>query len=136
MLHDLHRWKSEFAALGLHGRSTFHRYHALCIEDETLELALPDRDTHRRALGKLTSNRQTNVPSGQRFIDFQMIGKLVQLTMDYGVTYQIDLLEGHQGLTALRFHVLGLPMALSVTVPLMLSQKGNPVEINFPGLGQ
>lgn len=132
MLHALQQWKSDFAALGLHGRSSFHRHQLLFVEDETLELALPDRHNHRRALGKLTSSGSINLPSGQRFVDFQMIGKLIQLTRDYGVTYEIDLLEGHQGLTALRFHVLGLPMALSITVPLMLSQKGNPVEINFP----
>ena len=136
MLQDLHRWKADFAALGLHGRSTFHRYHLLCVENDTLELALPDRDTHRRALGQLTSNRQISVPSGQRFVDFQMVRKLIQLTMDYGATYHIDLLEGHQGLTALKLHIQGLPIEISVTVPLMLSQKGNPVEINFPRPGQ
>lgn len=132
MLHNLQRWKSDFAALGLHGRNMFHRHHLLCVEDEAVELALPDRETHRRTLGKLIFDEHINVPGGQRFVDFQMIGKLIQLTIDYGVSYQVDLLAGHQGLTALKFHIQGLPMAYSVTLPLMLSQKGNPVEINMP----
>ena len=132
MLEDLRLWKSQFSKLKLHGRAVFHRYQLLCVEDDGLQLALPDRERQRRDLGQLISEPFTEIPPGQRFVDFHMLRKLIQLTMDYGVSYQIDLLTGHQGLTALKFHIKGLPMAYSVTLPLMLSQKGNPVEINMP----
>ncbi len=132
LLEDLHLWKSEFAELKLHGRNAFHRYQLLCVEDNGLQLALPDRHDHRRDLGQLVSAPLNEIPPGQRFVDFQMVRKLIQLTMDYGVSYQIDLLASHQGLTALKFHIQGLPITSSVTLPLMLSQKGNPVEINMP----
>ncbi len=135
MLENLHLWKSQFSKLKLLGRAVFHRYQLLCVDDDGMQLALPDRDDHRRVLGQLISEKPTELPPGQRFVDFEMVRKLIQLTMDYGVTYQIDLLAGHQGLTALKCHIQGLPMAYSVTLPLMLSQKGNPVEINFPRLG-
>ncbi|WP_300035752.1 hypothetical protein [uncultured Roseobacter sp.] len=132
MLENLHLWKSEFAKLKLHGRNAFHRYQLLCVEDDGLQLALPDRDDHRCDLGQLVSKPLIDRPEGLRFADFHMVRKLIQLTMDYGVTYQIDLLAGHQGLTGLKFHIRGLPMAYSITLPLMLTQKGNPVEINMP----
>lgn len=132
MLENLRLWKSQFSKLKLHGRAVFHRFQLLCVEDDGLQLALPDRDDHRRDLGQLLSAPLTEIPPGQRFVDFHMVRKLIQLTMDYGVSYQIDLLAGHQGLAALKFHIKGLPMAYSVTLPLMLSQKGNPVEINMP----
>lgn len=136
LLEDLRLWKSQFSKLKLHGRAVFHRYQLLCVEDDGLQLALPDRDDHRRDLGQLVSEPLTEIPPGQRFVDFHMVHKLIQLTMDYGVSYRIDLLAGHQGLTALKFHIQGLPMAYCVTLPLMLSQKGNPVEINMPRLGE
>lgn len=132
MLHDLDSWKAEFAALGLHGRNAFHRYHLLKVEHERIELALPDRDNHRRTLGMLITDKPDSLPEGLRFVDFEMVRKLIKMTMDYGVTYQIDLMAGHQGLTALKVRIFGLPMDVSVTLPLMLSHKGNPVEINMP----
>lgn len=136
MLENLHLWKSQFSKLKLHGRAVFHRFQLLCVEVNGLQLALPDRDDHRRDVGQLLSEPLTEIPPGQRFVDFHMVGKLIQLTSDYGVSYQIDLLAGHQGLTAVKFRIQGLPMAYSVTLPLMLSQKGNPVEINMPRLGE
>ena len=132
MLQDLDRWKADLAALGLHGRTAFHRFQLLKLDEQQLFLALPDREDHRCALGNLTTEEPDTLPKGLRFFDFHMVRKLIKFAIDYGVAYQVDLLSGHQGLTALKFHALGLPFEASITLPLMLSQKGNPVEINFP----
>jgi hypothetical protein len=132
MLQDLDHWKADLSALGLHGRTTFHRFQLLKFEEQQLLLALPDREDHRRTLGDLTTEEPEKLPEELRFFDFQMARKLIKFAIDYGVTYKVELLAGHQGLTALRFHALGLPFEASMTLPLMLSQKGNPVEINFP----
>jgi len=41
-------------------------------------------------------------------------------------------MSGHQGWTALRVSIIGLPFEISLTAPLLLSHKGAPTEINLP----
>jgi len=131
MLDDLSRWQSELKARNLHGRIVFHRHQLIELVEDQLQLVLPDRTEHRRAFGKLTLGDASplEIP---RFFDFHMVQKLIQFSLDYGVSYELNLLKGHQGLSALRVSIRDFLFEASVTLPLMLSQKGNPVEITFP----
>lgn len=131
MLDDLSRWQSELKARNLHGRIVFHRHQLIEIVEDQLQLVLPDRPEHRRALGNLTIGDASPLET-QRFFDFHMVQKLIQFSLDYGVSYELDLLKGHQGLSALRVSIRDFIFEASITLPLMLSQKGNPVEITFP----
>lgn len=54
---------------------------------------------------------------------------MLQLADDYGVSIEVQLLTGHQGLSALKFNITGLPFQASITLPLLLSVQGNPIEI-------
>lgn len=131
MLDDLSKWQQELKALNLHERTAFHRYQTIELVEGQLQLVLPDRPNQRRVLGELVSEEVAPFET-QRFFDFHMVRKLIQFSLDYGVAYEFDLLSGHQGLSAARVSIKDLPFKATVTLPLMLSQKGNPVEITFP----
>lgn len=132
MLDALDQWKSDFAGMRLHGRNPFHSHQRLFVEKAGLELAILDHLDIRRPLGNWISEPPTAPVESHRFLEFKTVRKLIDFAIDYGVSYEVELLAGHQDLTALKFEVIGLPVAASVTLPLLLSQKGNPVEINFP----
>jgi hypothetical protein len=70
----------------------------------------------------------------QRFIEFGQIEMMISWAKDYGSTFEIDLMVGHQGWTALQINAIGHQMKIAVTVPLLLSHKGAPTEINQPQL--
>jgi hypothetical protein len=54
---------------------------------------------------------------------------LLQLAEDYGTEFELELLDGLEGLSALRIIPQDFPVSSSITLPLMLSNKGNPAEI-------
>lgn len=130
-LDKLDTWEAEFRDSVGHGRIQFQRYQSLEVVEDRLHLVLPDRDGHRRTFGMLTSE-DTPAWTAPRFFDFKLVRHLIQFALDYGISYEFDLLKGYQGISAARFSLLGLPFDASVTLPLMLSQKGNPVEITLP----
>lgn len=130
-LNKLDTWEAEFRESNGHGRSVFQRYQSLEVVDDQLHLVLPDRDGHRRTLGVSMNGDVLNLEA-PRFIDFKQVRQLIQCAFDYGISYEFDLLNGYQGLSAVQFTFLDLPFDAIITLPLMLSQKGNPVEITLP----
>lgn len=59
----------------------------------------------------------------------QYILKILEFIDDYGIDFDVDWLSGHQGASALRFYMMGLGFDAAITIPMMLSIKGSPVEI-------
>lgn len=132
MLDRLSRWKSDYAETPKFTRKSFQSI--LVIEDKgnTIDLVFPNDKNERRTLGTssvtVLSNYQSKI-THQRFLDIKQISELIQLALDYRIHFEFELLEGHQGVSAIRFHCVGLLFEASITIPLLLSVKGNPVEI-------
>lgn len=125
---DLNRWKEDFSGQKSFGRKAFKSIHLLEIANGELSLTFSDNPNEKRLLGVF---KNSNIPStnSARYFDYKNMLKLLDFAKDYGVTYEIEWLQGHQGASALKFHAIGLPFNASVTLPMMLSMKGNPVEI-------
>lgn len=64
-----------------------------------------------------------------RFFDFRTCETLIQLALDYGTEFEFELLDCLKGLSAIRIFPMDFPVLGTVTLPLMLSNKGNPTEI-------
>lgn len=131
-LDRLSRWKSDYAETPKFTRKSFQSI--LVIEDKgnTIDLVFPNDKNERRTLGTssvtVLSNYQSRI-THQRYLDIKQISELIQLALDYRIHFGFELLEGYQGVSALRFHCVGLLFEASITIPLLLSVKGNPVEI-------
>lgn len=128
-LDNLSNWKTEFSATPQFMRKSFHTILDIKIEEEKLMLVFPNDRNQKRSLGTAVNNHTNLILNKDRLFDFASIKKLIQLAQDYGLEYELELLDGHQGPSALRFHCIGLPFETSITIPLLLSVKGNPVEI-------
>lgn len=128
ILHDLERWREEYAQIPRIGRRAFQSIVKLGVDGNDLVLIHPLDDDHQRVMGAFVSG-SVPVFSQPRFFDFKICEKLIQLALDYGVGFEFDLLKGREGLSALRVHPIDYPVEASVTLPLMLSNKGNPAEI-------
>lgn len=128
-LDGLSHWKTDFANTPNFGRRAFSSIHKLKLEDGVLSLAFPSIDSERRILGVALYKNSTTEFIKDRLFSFANITKLIELAKDYGIEYELELLDGHQGETAFKFHCIGLPFKASITIPLMLSMKGNPTEI-------
>jgi hypothetical protein len=125
----LSNWKSDFANTPNFGRRAFSSIHKLKLEDGALNLAFPNIDSEIRILGVALDENSATELIKERLFGFNQVIRLVELAKDYGIEYEFELLGGHQGETALKFYCIGLPMDVSITIPLMLSVKGNPTEI-------
>lgn len=129
----LSHWKDEYSQLPTMMHKSFQANMNIEVNTGIVDLVLPNNDTERRTLGTLlTPNASTNnTPTSykKRLFSFGDITKLIQLALDYRIHYEFELLVGHQGLSAIRFHCIGLPFEASITIPTLLSVKGNPVEI-------
>lgn len=122
----LRRWKDDCAQA--YGRSKFTTKQKLVVADDKIYLAFANNPSVFKVLGELTDG--TAKPIGiDRYFDFKSIEKMLQLADDYGVSIEVQLLSGHQGCSALKFGITGLPFQASITLPLLLSLQGNPIEI-------
>lgn len=129
MLDDLSHWKSDFANTPNFGRRAFSSIHKLNLEDGVLSLVFPNIDSERRILGVSLDPNSTTEFTKDRLFSFADVTKLIELAKDYGIEYEFELLGGPQGETTFKFHCIGLPFEASITIPLMISVKGNPTEI-------
>lgn len=127
---DLRRWKEDFANEKGFGRKAFQSMQKLDAASDHLELVFPNDKKERRSLGTLRSGLMP-ASNAARFFDFKNILKLLDFAYDYGITYELDWLDGHQGASALQFRTVGLPFEASITLPMLLSMKGGPVEITL-----
>lgn len=128
-LDGLSNWKSNFGNTPNFGRRTFQSIQKLEYKDGNLELVFPNLPNEKRVLGKIEQNNSVLTLNKTRYFDFATISKITQLALDYGIEFEFELLNGHQSETALKFYCKGLPMDASITIPLMLSVKGNPTEV-------
>lgn len=127
---DLRRWKEDFASEKGFGRKAFQSMQMLEATNGNLELVFPNDKKERRSLGALRSGLMP-ASNASRFFDFKNVIRLLDFAYDYGITYELDWLNGYQGASALRFHTVGLPFEASITLPMLLSMKGGPVEITL-----
>ncbi|MGC1495426.1 MAG: hypothetical protein WA790_06430 [Sulfitobacter sp.] len=127
-LHDLERWRAEYADIPRIGRKAFQSVMKLDIVAGDLKLIHPLDEDHQKTLG-VSKTGPLPALNETRFFDFKICEKLIELALDYGIGFEFDLMEGHQGTSALRVHPIDFPIEASVVLPLMLSNKGNPVEI-------
>lgn len=130
-LHALDGWKAEYADVPRFGRRAFQSILSLRMDGNDLMLSQSRDKDHSKALGHLISG-VVPVFKEPRFFDFKFCEKLIELAKDYGITFEFELLEGHQNMSAIRVFPVGFPVEASITLPLMLSNKGNPVEITMP----
>jgi len=128
LLHDLERWRAEYADIPRIGRKAFQSVMKLDIVAGDLKLIHPLDEDHQKTLG-VSKTGPLPALNETRFFDFKTCEKLIELALDYGVGFEFELMEGHQGTSALRVHPIDFPIGASVVLPLMLSNKGNPVEI-------
>jgi hypothetical protein len=131
-LDRLSRWKSEHADTPKFTRISFQSILAVEDKGDTIDLVFPNNKTERRTLGtspvKAPPDYQSKI-TNPRYFDIKQVNQLLELALDYRIHFEFELLEGHQGATAIKFHCIGLPFEASVTMPLLLSVKGNPTEI-------
>jgi hypothetical protein len=127
-LHDLEHWRAEYADISRIGRKAFQSVMKLDIVAGDLKLIHPLDEEHQKTLGGSMPGPLAGLVE-TRFFDFKTCEKLIELALDYGISFEFELMEGHQSASALRFHPIGFPIEASVVLPLMLSNKGNPVEI-------
>lgn len=133
ILGHLARWRADEKAKGSFTRHAFQGKLRLEIQGATLVLVFPNDPNRSRNLGELISGPlPQNIE--ERFIEFSLVETMISWAKDYGSTFEIDLLAGHQGWTALEIKAIGHKMEVAVTVPLLLSHKGAPTEINLPPL--
>lgn len=132
-LSALGSWKPEFRSQKRFGRHEFQSRLRLDFDGDDLTVCFPNNSDQKRLIGQLQSAAAPTI-SEDRFVEFAFIEKLIGWSEDYGTSFEFDLLSGHQGLTALRFDVVGHKLEISLTVPLLLSHKGAPTEINVPGM--
>lgn len=125
---ELHGWREEYANTPRIGHSAFKNMMKLDADPGGLNLIHPLESKHRKQLGFMTSGATPDF-STTRFFDFKTVEALLQLAEDYGVELDIEVLDGLEGLSALRVIPLGFPVHSNITLPLMLSNKGNPAEI-------
>lgn len=132
-LDHLARWRADEKAKGSFTRRAFQGKLKLEIQGATLMLVFPNDPSCCRNLGELISGPlPQNVE--ERFIEFGLVEEMISWAKDYGSTFEVDLMAGHQGWTALELNAIGHQMEVAVTVPLLLSHKGAPTEINLPPL--
>lgn len=127
-LHDLELWRAEYADIPRIGRKAFQSVMKLDIVSGDLKLIHPLDEEHQKTLGVSVTGPLAGLVE-TRFFDFKTCEKLIELALDYGISFEFELMEGHQGASALRFRPIDFPIEASVVLPLMLSNKGNPVEI-------
>ncbi|WP_299154999.1 hypothetical protein [uncultured Tateyamaria sp.] len=125
---QLQGWRDEYANIPRIGHSAFKNMMKLEADPDGLNLVHPLESKHRKQLGIMTSGA-TPVFSTTRFFDFKTAEALLQLAEDYGTEFELELLDGLEGLSALRIIPQDFPVSSSITLPLMLSNKGNPAEI-------
>ncbi|WP_107497077.1 hypothetical protein [Thalassobius sp. I31.1] len=131
VLGSLARWRADEKAKGSFTRKAFQGTLKLGIQGENLVLIFPNDPDRFRVLGELVEGSSPEIVS-DRFLDFTLIETMVSWAKDYGSTFEISVLNGHQGWTALRIKAIGHPMDVQVTVPVLISHKGAPTEINLP----
>jgi hypothetical protein len=131
-LDRLSRWKTEHADTPKFTRRPFQSIQEIVDKGDAIDLVFPNDKTEQRTLGtspiKTPPNYQSKI-TNKRYFDIKQVSQLLELALDYRIHFEFELLEGHQGATALRFHCIGLPFEASITMPLLLSVKGNPTEI-------
>jgi hypothetical protein len=127
-LHDLEHWRADYAKVPRLGRRAFQSIVELIVDDDGLKLVHPLDPDHSRVFGKLISDIRP-VFDTPRFFDFRFCETLVQLALDYGTTFEFELMKGRDGPAAVRVYPLEFPVLASVTIPLMISKNGNPAEI-------
>lgn len=125
---QLHGWREEYANIPRIGHSAFKNMMKLEADPGGLNLVHPLESKHRKQLGFMSSGATPDF-SSTRFFDFKTVETLLQLAEDYGTDFEIVLLDGLEGLSALRIIPQKFPVSSSITLPLMLSNKGNPAEI-------
>lgn len=125
---NLGRWKSDFSRSKSYGRHAFQNIQSLDVANNNLNLLFPHDPGQNRILGSLTSNKLPSTNSA-RFFDYRNVIKLGDFAKDYGVEFELEWLEGHQGASALKFHVIGLDFKAAITLPMLISIKGNPIQI-------
>jgi hypothetical protein len=128
LLCKLEVWRDEYANIPRIGHSAFKNMMKLEADAGGLNLVHPLEKDHRKQLGFVVSGA-TPVFQHTRFFDFRTCETLIQLALDYGTEFEFDLMEGLEGLSAIRVYPQNFPLSGSVTLPLMLSNKGNPAEI-------
>jgi hypothetical protein len=125
---QLHGWREEYANTPRIGHSAFKNMMKLEADPGGLNLVHPLESKHRKQLGFMNSGATPDF-SSTRFFDFKTAETLLQLAEDYGTEFELQLLDGLEGLSALRIIPQDFPVNSSITLPLMLSNKGNPAEI-------
>lgn len=128
-LDQLSRWREDFKATPSYMRRKFDRILSLKARGNQLNLVFPSASGEIRSLGKLQTRDPNFTIQKQRYFDFSNIENLILLAQDYGIDFHLDLLTSHQGETALKFHCNGLAIQAAITIPLLISVKGNPTEI-------
>ena len=128
LLCKLESWRTEYANIPRIGHSAFKNMMKLEADTNGLNLVHPLDDDHRKQLGFIVSGTTPALPY-TRFFDFRTCETLIQLALDYGTEFEFELMDGLEGLSAIRFYPMDFPVSGSVTLPLMLSNKGNPAEI-------
>lgn len=125
---QLEGWREEYANTPRIGHSAFKNMMKLEADPGGLNLVHPLESKHRKQLGFMTSGATPDF-STTRFFDFKTCEALLQLAEDYGVEFDIEVMDGLEGLSALRIYPQSFPIESNITLPLMLSNKGNPAEI-------
>lgn len=133
LLCELEGWKDEYANIPRIGHSAFKNMMKLEANAGGLNLVHPLESNHHKQLG-LTISGATPTFEYTRFFDFRTCETLIQLALDYGTEFEFDLMEGLEGLSAIRVYPQNFPVNGSITLPLMLSNKGNPAEITATAL--
>lgn len=132
ILDSLSKWKSDFADRPQFMRKSFQSIFTLETRNNVLELVFPNEPAERRTLGKLKSLEQSAPQpkfTKQRYFEMKQVNQLVQLALDYRIQFEFELLENHQSIAAIKFYIKDLPFKATITMPLMISVKGNPTEI-------
>lgn len=132
-LHALEHWRAEYADTPKIGRKAFQTILRIEPVDDQLVLTQPLDQAHHRTFGTLQAG---TIPEFDqpRFFDYKTCLRLVSLALDYGTEFEFELLDGHDGISAIRVHPIDFPVEASVVLPLMLSNKGNPAEITAAAL--
>ena len=127
-LHALEHWRREFAETPRIGRKAFQSILRVEQSGGQVLLVQPLNSRELRPLGTMTSG-SVPVFDEPRFFAYKPCGQLLSLALDYGTSFTFELLEGHEGLSAIRVRPTDFPIEATVTLPLLLSNKGNPAEI-------
>lgn len=125
---QLQGWREEYANTPRIGHSAFKNMMKLEADPDGLNLVHPLESKHHKRLGMMVSGAMPKF-SQTRFFDFKTCEALLQLAEDYGSEFDFEVMDGLEGLSALRIYPQSFPVNSSITLPLMLSNKGNPAEI-------